>query len=58
MKNDRKNRPHDSHEFNAVNFENFIRKEEGRPQRKTYGGIPIPQLLKDYMPLWRKKFNY
>lgn len=39
-------------EYRTVNFENLIRKEEGRPIRTNYDGHPIPDKLKEIITLW------
>ena len=39
-------------EYKIVNFENLIRKEEGRPMRTNYDGHPIPDNLKGVITLW------
>jgi len=39
-------------EYNTVNFENRIRKEEENPERNTYNGYKIPNEIKDKVTIW------
>lgn len=40
-------------EYNTVNFENRIRKEEENPERNTYNGYKIPNEIKDKVTIWK-----
>lgn len=44
-------------EYRTVNFENLLRKDEGRPLRKEYEGFPIPLKEKNFYNLEKRLNN-